>query len=66
MTEIDSHKLNEEKELCNRCLENGRIYVDHKAHYYSEHFPTIPCPDCDGEGYLAVEKLIDAEDNDGR
>ena len=38
--------------VCNSCEGEGNRYADGKAHYYSEHAPTIPCPECYGVGRI--------------
>ena len=49
----------EGEEMCVRCQGNGALYADGKAHYYSEHADTIPCPSCAGTGLVSS---ISAED----
>lgn len=38
--------------ICNSCEGEGNRYADGKAHYYSEHAPTIPCSECYGVGRI--------------
>ena len=41
-----------EENLCHSCDGEGNRYADGKAHYYSEHAATIPCPECYGAGRI--------------
>lgn len=48
-----------EERICNYCEGEGNRYADGKAHYYSEHAPTILCPECGGRGRI---RDMDSED----
>lgn len=48
-----------EDRICGYCEGEGNRYADGKAHYYSEHAPTIPCPECGGRGRI---RDMDSED----
>ena len=50
---------NSEDRICGYCEGEGNRYADGKAHYYSEHAPTIPCPECGGRGRI---RDMDSED----
>ena len=41
-----------EDRICNYCEGEGIRYADGKPHYYHEHAPTIPCPECGGWGRI--------------
>jgi len=47
----------DEYECCRRCDGNGSVYADGKAHCYSEHAATMPCPDCGGEGRIKMDAV---------
>lgn len=44
--------INSDNPVCRSCEGEGNRYADGKAHYYSEHAPTIPCPECYGVGRI--------------
>ena len=48
-----------EDRICSYCEGEGNRYADGKAHYYSEHAPTILCPECGGRGRI---RDMDSED----
>lgn len=43
-----------EIEQCFRCMGEGQVYADGKAHYPMSNTPTMACPDCGGSGQTVI------------
>jgi hypothetical protein len=50
-----------QSDSCYRCQGDGALYADGKAHYPSEHAPTVACPVCGGSGRTPISDLALSE-----